>query len=64
LEPSSIYPFRTQVNGKPFVSVLYGSFASKREALQAVAKLPDSLKAYQPHLRTVGGILKETNQFQ
>jgi len=64
LEPSSIYPFRTQVNGKPFVSVLYGSFASKSEALQAVAKLPDSLKSYQPQLRTVGGILKETNQFQ
>lgn len=64
LEPSAIYPFRTQVNGKPFVSVLYGSFASKSEALQAVANLPDSLKSYQPQLRTVGGILKETNQFQ
>jgi len=64
LELSAVYPFRTQVNGKPFVSVLYGSFASKQEALQAIAKLPPNLKAYQPHLRTVGGILKETNQFQ
>jgi len=64
LELTAVYPFRTQVNGKPFVSVLYGSFASKQEALQAVAKLPANLKAYQPHLRTVGGILKETNQFQ
>jgi len=64
LEPSAVYPFRTQVNGKPFISVLYGSFTSKQEALQAIAKLPPNLKAYQPHLRTVGGILKETNQFQ
>jgi len=64
LELRAVYPFRTQVNGKPFVSVLYGSFANKQEALQAVAKLPASLKSYQPHLRTVGGILKETNQFQ
>ncbi|HSH73645.1 MAG TPA: AAA family ATPase [Methylophilaceae bacterium] len=64
LELNAVYPFRTKVSGKPFVSVLYGSFASKQEALQAIAKLPSSLKAYQPHLRTVGGILKETNQFQ
>lgn len=64
VDQSAIYPYHTQVNGKPFISVLYGSFANKDEALQAVAKLPANLKAYQPHLRTIGGILKETNQFQ
>jgi len=64
LDIQSIYPFRTQVAGQPFVTVLYGSYATRQEAMQAVRQLPKSIKSYNPHLRTIGGILKETNKFQ
>jgi len=64
LDIQSIYPFRTQVAGQPFITVLYGSYATRQEAMQAVRQLPKSIKSYNPHLRTIGGILKETNKFQ
>jgi MSHA biogenesis protein MshM len=59
-----VYVFRTQVRGKPFMSVMYGSYASREEALQATQKLPRWLRTNRPQLRTVGGIIEETKQFQ
>ena len=59
-----VYVFRTQVRGKPFMSVMYGSYANRDEALQAVQKLPRWLRTNRPQLRTVGGIIEETKQFQ
>lgn len=59
-----VYVFRTQVRGKPFMSVMYGSYADRNEALQAIQKLPKWLRTNRPQLRTVGGIIEETKQFQ
>jgi MSHA biogenesis protein MshM len=59
-----VYVFRTQVRGKPFMSVMYGSYASREEALVAAQKLPRWLRTNRPQLRTVGGIIEETKQFQ
>jgi type II secretory pathway predicted ATPase ExeA len=64
LELDNIYVFRTKVSNRPFLCVLYGSYPNKEEALRAIQKLPIALKIHHPQLRTVGGILKETKQFQ
>lgn len=64
INPEMFYAYRTKVNGQPFVTVLYGSFEDKATAQQAMQNLPKALKSYQPHLRTIAGITKETNQFQ
>ncbi len=64
LDKQSIYPVRTQVAGQPFITVLYGNYANRQLAMEAISNLPNSIKSYNPRLRTVGGILKETNQFQ
>lgn len=59
-----IYVFRTKVGDKPYTSVLYGSYANRQQAAQAMQKLPDALRDNEPQLRTVGGISKETKQLQ
>lgn len=64
LDPQLIYPVRTQVAGQPFITVLYGNYPSRQEAAQAISQLPKAIKSYNPRLRTVGGIVKETTQFQ
>lgn len=64
IEVEKIYIYRTQVNGNPFITLTYGSYSSKSDALQAMAQLPDAVKAYQPHIRTIGGINKEIKPLQ
>ncbi len=64
LELDNLYIYRTQVNAKPFFTVLYGSYPNRIEAAQAIARLPNILKSNNPQLRTIGGVLKETNQLQ
>lgn len=64
LNMESIYAYRTQVNKRPFITILYGDFSSRREALAAVDKLPEDIRANQPQIRTIGGILKEISKFQ
>lgn len=59
-----IYVFRTKVGDKPYTSVLYGSYANREEAVQAMQKLPKAVLGNGPQLRTVGGISKETKQLQ
>ncbi len=63
LNVENIYAYRTQVNKRSFVTILYGGFSSRREALAAIDKLPEDIKMNQPQIRTVGGILKEISKF-
>lgn len=63
LNVENIYAYRTQVNKRPFVTILYGGFSSRREALAAIDKLPEDIKLNQPQIRTIGGILKEISKF-
>lgn len=62
VELDNIYVYRGAVRGMPFYTLLYGSFADRREAAAALQTLPKSLRAYRPQMRTVGGVLKETEQ--
>jgi len=60
IELDNIYVFRTKVNNLPFLTVLYGSFANRFEATQALQKLPAELQKNRPQLRTIAGVLQET----
>ncbi|WP_047540657.1 AAA family ATPase [Methylotenera versatilis] len=62
IELDNIYVYRTKVNNQPFLSVLYGSFANRFEASQALKKLPEEIQKNRPQLRTIAGIQKEIQQ--
>ncbi|ACT49327.1 AAA family ATPase [Methylovorus glucosotrophus] len=64
LSPDDLYVVRTRVGGQPFLSLFYGSFDNREEAASALKQLPESVRANQPHMRTVGGITKEIKQLQ
>ena len=49
------------MNNLPFLSVLYGSFDDRFAASQALQKLPAGIQKNRPHLRTIAGVLQETN---
>lgn len=57
-----LYVYRTQVNGQPFLNVLYGSFLDMQSAKTALAALSVELQKNKPQLRTVGGVLQEIRQ--
>ena len=61
LEIDNIYVYRTKVNNLPFLSVLYGSFADRFAASQALQKLPVEIQKNRPQLRTIAGVLQESN---
>ena len=60
IELDNIYVYRTKVNNRPFLSVLYGNFANRSEATQALQKLPAEIQKNRPQLRTIAGVLQET----
>ncbi len=60
IEMDNIYVYRTKVNNLPFLTVLYGSFPSRLEAIQALHKLPVEIQKNRPQLRTIAGVLQET----
>jgi septal ring-binding cell division protein DamX len=62
LEPGKIYVIRTLAQGKPAMTVLYGAYADRQAALQALGKLPAAVAANRPVLRTVNGIRTEQKQ--
>ncbi|MFV1922619.1 MAG: AAA family ATPase [Methylotenera sp.] len=62
IELDEIYVYRTQVNGQPYLSVLYGSFDNRADALVALNGLPEEIRRNKPQLRTVSGVLQETKQ--
>ncbi|HEY8119658.1 MAG TPA: AAA family ATPase [Methylophilaceae bacterium] len=64
LDPDKIYLFRTREKGRPFIMVTYGGYQNWNQATQAMQKLPKMIRANRPKLRTVGGIMEETKQFQ
>ena len=64
IEINDIFVYRTVAKQKPSLTVLYGSFNDRRAALEALAKLPESLKAYRPVLRTMQGIRGEIARHQ
>ena len=57
-----LYVYRTMVHQQPYLTVVYGHFATNAEAAQALRTLPSDVQKYHPHLRTIAGILRETKQ--
>ncbi len=64
LEMDHLHAFRTRSGNGASITLLYGAFDSREEAVRAIQGLPKSLRANQPQLRTVGGILEEMKQSQ
>jgi type II secretory pathway predicted ATPase ExeA len=64
VEINKVFVYRTRAMQRPSLTVLYGSFNSTRAAREALDKLPESLRANQPILRTVQGIRDEIRQLQ
>ena len=64
IEINKVFVYRTMARQQPSLTVLYGSFSNPREAREALDRLPESLKANQPILRTVQGIRAEIRQLQ
>ncbi len=64
IEINKVFVYRTMARKQPSLTVLYGSFSSTREAREALDKLPASLRASRPILRTVQGIRAEIRQNQ
>jgi septal ring-binding cell division protein DamX len=64
VEMNKIFVYRTLANGRPLLTVLYGSFSDRRSAQEVLEKLPEGLKANRPILRTVEGIRGELKRHQ
>lgn len=62
LDPAKLYVFRTVAQGKPSMTVVYGAYADRAAATQALEKLPPAVAANKPVLRTVNGIRTEQKQ--
>jgi len=56
--------FRSQAQGHPSWTVIYGSYPTRQAANRALSGLPEALRKRQPYLRTAGGIRNETRQIQ
>jgi len=64
IEIKNIFVYRTEARKRPSLTVLYGSFNSYRAAREALDKLPESLKANRPFLRTIGGVRGEIARYE
>ncbi len=64
VEMNKIFVYRTLARQKPSLTVLYGRFGDRQAAQEALDRLPESLKANQPILRTVNGIRAEIRQHE
>lgn len=53
LDPSQIRAYRSSLSGRDRVGVIFGDYASREEAAEAMQGLPDSIKAAQPFPRQV-----------
>lgn len=60
IELDKLYVYQTKVNQQIFYTVVYGSYADRFSANEALKQLPESLQKNRPQLRTIGGILEET----
>jgi DamX protein len=59
LEIEKIYVYRTTANRHPSLTVLYGTFPTRREVSRTLEGLPDELKYNRPYYRTIQGVRTE-----
>ena len=59
IELQKVFVYRTLANQQPSMTVLYGAFGSRADAVKSLEALPDELKANRPYIRTVQGVRSE-----
>jgi type II secretory pathway predicted ATPase ExeA len=59
IDTEKIFVYRTVANQEPSMTVLYGAFPARAEAVKSLEALPAALKANRPYIRTVQGIRAE-----
>jgi septal ring-binding cell division protein DamX len=59
IERDRIFVYRTVANQAPSMTVLYGEFAARADAVRSLDGLPPELRANRPYIRTVQGIRSE-----
>lgn len=64
VEINEVFVYRTLIQQKPSLNVLYGSFADRGAAQEALKQLPAALTAPKPFVRTAQGIRTEIAQNQ
>jgi type II secretory pathway predicted ATPase ExeA len=59
IEIDKIFVYRTVANQEPSMTVLYGTFPARIDAIRSLDALPADLKSNRPYIRTVQGIRSE-----
>ena len=59
IEIEKVFVYRTVANQQPSMTVLYGAFDSRVDAVKSLEALPDELKVNRPYIRTVQGMRTE-----
>jgi septal ring-binding cell division protein DamX len=59
IERDRIFVYRTVANQAPSMTVLYGEFVARADAVRSLDGLPPELRANRPYIRTVQGIRSE-----
>ncbi|MFO0523162.1 MAG: AAA family ATPase [bacterium] len=59
VKPEHLFVIRTRAGERRLMTVFYGDFPSRAEAQAAMQALPEGLRSFSPHLRTVQGIRTE-----
>lgn len=59
IEIEQVFVYRTTANEEPSMTVLYGAFAVRDDAVRSLDELPAELKANRPFIRTVQGVRSE-----
>ncbi len=61
-QPERFYYFNTIFKGKPWHVVVYGQYADRNSALNAVSALPSELQKLRPWARSIAGVKADINK--
>jgi type II secretory pathway predicted ATPase ExeA/septal ring-binding cell division protein DamX len=59
IEIEKVFVYRTLANQQPSLTVMFGAFDRRADAVKSLEALPDELKINRPYIRTVQGIRSE-----
>ncbi|MET0916935.1 MAG: AAA family ATPase [Burkholderiales bacterium] len=62
IESDEVYVYRTRIQGRSYLTVVYGTFPSRQAAQLALHRLPEDVKTYRPYVRSAPGIRYEAPQ--
>lgn len=62
VEVNDVYMYRSVAQGRPAVSVLWGTFDTRQAAVAELEELPRPLRANRPYVRSIEGIRAEVDR--